>query len=318
MSTEHPSDATVASFYDFMKEVFPLSGCPDMTEGIYDGDPSTPYEIAQDNQLNFLLTELGCSGERAQLYRLFEVGSGHGSLMERAIARGATVTGITISPAQVRYCREEKGLHVLLQNYRNLDDGWNGTQDGVAANGPVEHFVQPQDVKEGRADELYREFFAICHRIIDRQSASRRLVTTVIHYDNYRPTPDVLLSNPFSHRIGSDNFHAAYLGAVMGGSYPEQGQLERCAEGYYKPVKVVDGTQDYEWTSEEWLRRARRTVLHPLKGPTILVRLLPKMVRHPKHCLQFLGLLLSESWQWQFRGKNPPTKLLRHTWEYRE
>jgi hypothetical protein len=37
---------------------------------------------------------------------------------------------------------------------------------------------------------------------------------------------------------------------------------------------------------------------------------------------QFLTLLLnllsSESWNWQFRPPNPPTRLLRQTWAYRE
>jgi hypothetical protein len=27
-------------------------------------------------------------------------------------------------------------------------------------------------------------------------------------------------------------------------------------------------------------------------------------------------VLLAESWNWQFRGPNPPTRLLRHTWQY--
>jgi hypothetical protein len=28
-------------------------------------------------------------------------------------------------------------------------------------------------------------------------------------------------------------------------------------------------------------------------------------------------MLGSESWNWQFRGDDPPTRLLRQTWDYR-
>jgi hypothetical protein len=30
-----------------------------------------------------------------------------------------------------------------------------------------------------------------------------------------------------------------------------------------------------------------------------------------------VGLFVSESWQWQFRGETPPTRLLRQVWQCR-
>jgi hypothetical protein len=40
-------------------------------------------------------------------------------------------------------------------------------------------------------------------------------------------------------------------------------------------------------------------------------------VRHPVQCLaMFVCMLGSQSWNWQFRGPNPPTRLLRHTWAW--
>ncbi len=308
----HKSSDVVVNFYEFMGKVFPESQCRDMTEGIYNGDPNISYEEAQKNQINYLLDEIGCKKDS----RILDIGCGHGALIEEAKKRGAIATGITITPSQVRYCRE-RGLDARLLNYRNIGEDWNDTFDGVIANGSMEHFVQPDDVVNGKADELYREFFEICHRIIRKQSESRRLATTVIHYNRYHPSTEVLKSSPFKHKIGSDDFNAAYLEAVMGGTYPITGQLAKAANGNFDVVNEVDGTEDYRLTSDEWLKRSRVSFTHPIKSVKMLVRLFPHMVRRPKQCFKFLGLLFFESWQWQFRGDNPPTRLLRNTWEYK-
>ena len=102
-----------------------------------------------------------------------------------------------------------------------------------------------------------------------------------------------------------------------GGYYPELGQLERCAAGYFELVAEVDGTEDYLLTSEEWLRQVRE-VIFSRRGAWIGVKSLPVACRAPQQYLTLLlGFLASQSWNWQFRPPNPPTRLLRQTWEYR-
>ena len=102
----------------------------------------------------------------------------------------------------------------------------------------------------------------------------------------------------------------------FGGFYPEIGQFQRCAEGRFELLREVDGTRDYYFTSEEWLRRIRKA-LHGASGAKILFRAIPTMMEHPKQAATMvLCMLVAESWNWQFRGPNPPTKLLRQTWAY--
>ena len=112
----------------------------------------------------------------------------------------------------------------------------------------------------------------------------------------------------------SDKFHWAMLERCMGGFYPDEGQLERCAEPYFRLVTEVDGTEDYRLTSEEWLNRTRRSFVKRETASRILKRLLPFAARYPGRSLASLALLLTASWQWQFRGANPKTRLLRHVW----
>ena len=77
------------------------TGVHDFTEGIYRGDPKTPYDQAQRNQAEHLL-DLALCHEGS---RLLDIGCGYGRVLETACRRGAVALGITISPVQAEYCR---------------------------------------------------------------------------------------------------------------------------------------------------------------------------------------------------------------------
>jgi cyclopropane fatty-acyl-phospholipid synthase-like methyltransferase len=297
--------------YTLFDKVFPECGLLDYTEGMYHGDPTTPYETAQRNQLRYLLDEVACTPGM----RLLDVGCGNGNLLDEARQRGAQAVGITISPEQVRLCRD-RGLDARLADYRDLGDQWAGQFDAVIANGPIEHFVQPEDAIRGQADAIYRRLFEIFHRVIDPRSASRKLINTTIHFVR-RPDPADLLRSPRSLPRGSDNFHWSMLVRSFGGFYPALGQLETCAGPYFRIEKTVDGTYDYHLTSEEWLRRVKAEARRLRKLPRMVVRSLPMALRHPRQCATMLAcMLVTQSWNWQFRTADPPTRLLRQTWQY--
>lgn len=297
--------------YEFFERVFPQCGFLDLTEGIYHGNPNLPYAQAQQNQINWLLDQVGCGPGS----RILDIGCGNGTLVEAAARRGAKAIGITISPAQVRRCRR-RGLDVRLIDYRDLDDVWHGRFDGVIANGSIEHFVQPEDVLAGRDDDVYRHLFAICRHVL-KPGREGRMATTVIH--RHEGTPRIrhedLLKSPFRFRWGSSEFHYALLQRGFGGFYPELGQLARCSAPYFDLALEVDGTQDYHFTSEQWMTEALEKLLSWKTGTRIWPRLLAYALRHPRHATtMLLCLFVAESWQRQFRGENPPTRLLRQVW----
>jgi cyclopropane fatty-acyl-phospholipid synthase-like methyltransferase len=309
-ATSNASDAqTVVRCYSLFDKFFPACGLLDYTEGIYHGDPATPYSVAQRNQIEYVLDEAGCQAGT----RLLEIGCGNGNLLAAARSRGAKAVGITISPEQAALCRR-RSLDVRLMSYTLLDSSFFGRFDAVVANGPIEHFVQPAEAAAGLADAIYREFFALCRRAIDPASPVGKLVTTTIHFVRV-PDPRDLLASPFAFRWGTDSFHWAMLARSFGGWYPVAGQFQQAARGLFRLSKTQDGTYDYHLTSEEWLRRIR-DVLPTARGAKILAGSVPFAVLHPvQYATMFTCMLGSQSWNWQFRGGSAaPTRLLRQTW----
>jgi len=303
----------VVTCYSAVDRFFPACGLFDLTEGIYHGNPELPFEQAQANQHNYLLDQV----QRGAGGRFLDIGCGYGTLLQRARHRGAVGVGITVNPEQVCHCRRNR-LDAHLLDYRTVPREWDGTFDGLIANGSIEHFVRPDDVATGRADEVYRHLFATAHRLIDPASPARRFATTTIHVLRKPADPLALLRSPSTFPRDSDDFHWAVLEQGWGGYYPEPGQLRRCAAVYFDLVEEVDGTEDYHLSSEEWLQQIRRALLSP-RVVKIGLRSLPVFVRAPRQFLTLLlGFLSSQSWNWQFRPPNPPTRLLRQTWVYRE
>ncbi len=308
------SEPTVVNCYDFFDHM--ASGLAidfDLTEGIYHGDESIPYRQAQENQVNWLLDQVGCTRGS----RILDIGCGNGRLLAAAQRRGAKAIGITISPPQVERCRR-LGRDARLLNYRDIGEEWNGRFDGIVANGSIEHFVQPPDVLAGRMDEIYRELFAICHRLLDPESSARRLATTVIHQHQQSPMPAVedLLKSPWAFRWKSSYFHFAMVLRGFGGYYPTLGQLARCGAPGFRLIEEVDGTEDYRITSDTAFGVLRRQLVRWPSALLLWPRLLTFVGRHPVQGTTLgVGLLISESWQWQFRGSLPPTRLLRQVWQ---
>ena len=97
--------------YIFWNKIFLSIELTDYTEGMFNGDPDTPIDVAQLNQINYVLDEVECG----KGVRILEVGCGNGHLLEEIRKRGANGIGITISPEEVAFCKQ-RGLDVRLLN----------------------------------------------------------------------------------------------------------------------------------------------------------------------------------------------------------
>jgi len=285
-----------------------LAGVEDYTEGIYNGNPCEDFHTAQRRQHDYLLNELNAGPG----FRLLEIGCGLGTLLAAARDRGIDATGVTISEDQWAVCRAKK-LPVLLANYKELLLNWRGKFDGIIANGSLEHFCQPEDAINGMQNSIYSNMFRIFSSLLDPASSSRKLVTTALHFRGASVKPEKFLKSPLLQLLDNKGLHFSILHRGYGGYYPAEGQLERCAEGNFKLIREVDGTQDYGFTAEDWLRKFRSALFRDGRFGSALVR---HFISNPIHTLLFAASFIGPASQlWQFRGSPTPVKHFRHTWQ---
>lgn len=302
-----PPNRRVLTCYALM-HIAEDAGIRDLADGIYEpGDQSLEDGIVR--QVDYLLDEVGCTRPG---FRLLEIGCGYGRLLRQARQRGAVAVGVNISPEQVRDCCEQ-GLEVHRCNYRDLLEApeWRGRFDGVVANGSLEHWVQPEDVKAGRMNAIYNESFEIAHRMIDPAAHEARFVTTAIHVPEPLD-PDVLLTEWRRLPRGSAERMFSLLHHWFGGYYPTYTQLAECARPYFSLEKQTDGTTGYGAASQYRMSRMRRALA---TKPKVLWNIAKALARQPRTTAQLLyAYFIAEAWDWQFRGETPPTRLLRQTW----
>lgn len=283
-------------------------GIVDLADGEFLPGDAT-LEAGIERQLNGLLDQVGCTRPG---FRLLEIGCGYGRLLQLARDRGAVAVGVNVSPEQVEYCRR-RGLQAHCSTYRNLlaSPAWHGQFDGVIANGSLEHWVQPEDVLAGRADAIYGESFEIASRMLDPDTPDARYVTTAIHVKR-EARPEDLLTPWRRHPRGSDRRHYSLLHNWMGGWYPVDGQLERCARPFFTLASETDGTVGYRIANDYRMRRMMRGWY---ASPKMVWRIARALVRRPRVTRTMLQCYFVErSWDWQFQGDDPPMKLLRHVW----
>jgi cyclopropane fatty-acyl-phospholipid synthase-like methyltransferase len=310
-----PAEAVV-DCYDVL-DLCLAGGISDFTDGKYNTDGKyfddrnnrQAYLAAQFRQAEYLLDQAGCyPGEQ-----ILDIGCGYGRILKQAKLRELGAIGITLSPAQAVRCQRE-GLTAFVLNYRDIHRvgvSWARRINGIVANGSLEHFVQLDDAMAGRNDSIYTELFEICRSLL---LPGERFVTTAIHFrEEGRVDPKSIRSGHEYFERGSFEYHYANLVEAFGGWYPEPGQLERCAEGRFVRVHEEDGTHDYSLTSEYWLRQLKWSLATRPQGWWALAkkwRASPRAMGDMMRCL-----LVDQSWNWQFRGDNPPFQLLRQTWQ---
>jgi cyclopropane fatty-acyl-phospholipid synthase-like methyltransferase len=284
-------------------------GIRDLADGEFLPTDKT-LEEGIERQLNYLLDQVGCNRPG---FRLLEIGCGYGHLLRLAKERGARAVGVNLSPEQVTYCNDNS-LQAYCCNYRDLLESWewHGQFDGVIANGSLEHWVQPEDVLAGRMNPIYRESFAIAHKMLDPRAGEARYVTTAIHVKR-EVKPEYLLTPWFRQPRGSDRRHFSLLHNWMGGYYPVDGQLELCAQPYFSLAAEMDGTVGYRIANDHRMARLLRGLY---TNPKLVWRIARSLACHPKVTGTMIECyFIEKSWDWQFWGEDPPMKLLRHTWK---
>lgn len=277
------------------------------TEGYYKDGQNTPYELAQEYQIEEILDKVKCGKET----QLLEVGCGNGGLLRAAKKRGARAVGITVCKEQVEHLRKE-GLEVYLCDVRELEKQFNSELfDAIVCNGSIEHYVKNKDALEGKDDLIYKSIFKKFSSVLKPGGLA---MTTTIHMKE-RKLNNYIASNLGDHKYLSHNWRLAVLIQFYGGWYPSEGQLERCSEPNFKKIYEYDATKDYLYTSLDWKRRFLRGMLNPINLYHMFCGVVDSLTKDPYFAYIALVYFKSGTWTWQFEGENPPVKHLWKVWE---
>lgn len=238
---------------------------PDYTCAFYNGDFTKTYEQAQKDKHAWIFDGLGL-GQNLAGKRVLDIGCGWGPMLNATRERGGQAIGLTLSPGQLKHCRE-RGLKAFLKDYRDLKAGELGIFDGLVSLGAFEHFCSVEEMLAGRQEDIYRRFFKIC---AERLSPGGHLFLQTMTWG--RAVPD---HNKFSLQAppNSDQAILARMEYLFPGSWLPNGltQLVECASGYFDFLSNNNGRLDYLQTLKEWSLKTRN-LLKP--------RLLPRTLRH--------------------------------------
>ena len=144
--------------------------------------PDEPIEQAQSRKIALLLDRVA-AGAGA---RLLDIGCGWGSVVEAAAARGADVTGITLSPSQRDFAaaRLEQRARIELRDYRDVEPGFDAVTSVEMVEAVGQEYwpdflgaIARALVPGGRAA---LQFIAIDDAIFERYAANADFIQTYI------------------------------------------------------------------------------------------------------------------------------------------
>ncbi len=178
------SRRNIAAHYDLGNAFYKLWLDPGMTysSAVY-RDAAAGLDAAQDEKYRVVLDALG----DVQGKRVLEIGCGWGGFAERAIERGAHVTGLTLSTeqlafAQARLARDDFAgqSDLRLQDYRAAD----GLFDAIAS----------VEMIEAVGEENWPQYFRTLHeRLVPGGVAAIQAITIDERYfDSYRRQADFI------------------------------------------------------------------------------------------------------------------------------
>lgn len=225
----------VQHHYDVSNDFYAMVLGPAMTYSCARFAPGVEtLEAAQESKHDLVCRKLGLAEGSGQ--RVLDVGCGWGSFALHAAQHyGASVVGVTLSPAQARWARDrvaaaglEDQIDIRLQDYRDLRDG---TFDGIASVGMFEHVGSSKSA----------EYFATMRRLLGPEG---RLLNHAI-------------SSVGGSRIGPRTFIGRYV--FPDGELIDVGQVVLSMEEAGFEVRDVESLREhYAKTLRAWVANLQR------------------------------------------------------------
>jgi cyclopropane-fatty-acyl-phospholipid synthase len=221
------------------------NGHPDYTCAGFFGNFSKSLAQSQADKHSWIFDGIGL-GQNLQSKHVMDIGCGWGPILQAARARGGSGTGLTLSPGQVAHANA-RGLDVRLRDYKTVAAS-EFKVDGVISVGAFEHFCTPQEMLDGKQEEIYKDFFRICANMLP--SGGGLFLQTMTWG---KKVPDY---SKLSLDADPDSTEAIL--ARMERFYPDSwlpnglDQLVDCSKDRFEFISSTNGRLDYIETLRQW------------------------------------------------------------------
>lgn len=215
----------------------------DYTCAFFNGDFTKTLDEAQRDKHEYALK--GINFKRGD--RVLDIGSGWGPILQAVRDRGGKAVGLTLSSAQVRYCKKH-GLDARLEDYKEVDPKEIGKFDGIVSIGAFEHFCSLKEFTEGKQDQIYKDFFKFCYDLLPK--GGRLYLHTMVWGKKVPDPKKISLKAPKD----SDELILARATKFYPGSWLPAGkdQITQDAKPYFKFISTKNGRLDYIETLSRW------------------------------------------------------------------
>ena len=255
--------------YTTIDKIFRLSmgETGDYSGAKFDGNFSMTLEEGQKAKHKFIADSLNISKGS----KVLDMACGWGPFSHYIVKeRGAESIGLTLSQGQAEACRKN-GLNVQVKDCRYVKPEDFGTFDAITCIGGLEHFCSVEEWKQGKQEEVYRNFFNTLYDLLP--VGGRFYMQTMVFSKNMIPFEELDLNAP----KGSAAHVMALMVEQFPGSWLPYGpeMVIRNAEPKFKLISQSSGRLDYIETISRWRKKFRK--FH-MKKYFLFASLIPKYI----------------------------------------
>ena len=178
---------------------------------------------------------------------ILDIGCGWGANLEFLDKHKGTkrVHGISLSPEQIKWCND-RGLpstKAWLQDFNTLNPVEEEKYDALVSIEMIDHICSPEQANEGKAVDLYRQYFKKCAELVKPGS-----------YFGFQ----AILRNRIP-RTRKDIADLKFTADVIfpGGLNPRLEELTAAVNPYWEICELRTQRTSYGRTTAEWLRKLR-------------------------------------------------------------
>jgi cyclopropane-fatty-acyl-phospholipid synthase len=185
--------------------------------------------------------------------KVLDMGCGWGPFLNYISKKGVNVVGLTLSDGQYNACRKN-GFEVYIKDVRSVQPADFGIFDAVVSVGAFEHFCSIEEYKQGKQEQVYRDFFKTVFDLLP--PGGRFFLQTMSFEKNMIPLEEIDLNA----KKNSDAYILALCRQHLPGSWLPYGSdmIIRCAEPYFEMINISNGRLDYIETIRVWRKMLRK------------------------------------------------------------